>query len=389
MKISTPSIHLSLLAGALVAVCTPASLVHAQLPIDATHAQVYAWGLEAPRGLTFGSDGTLYIAEAGTGGSVSIPPTVCPQVPTPIGPYTGGLTARISKVDPHGTQSVLSTGLPSSVDAGGDLQGVADLAFLDGKLYALTAGGGCSHGNAEWPNGIYKVNAKNGKWTLLTDLSVFQLEHPVAYPNAGDYEPDGTWYSMIEHNGRLFAVEPNHGQITATNSDGTTRQIIDISFHLGHVVPTSIADNSTNNNLYVGNLGQFPIEPKFQLVMTLSRDLGFVETVPGLETKPADLNKFRMAASRAGFTTVVSVKFGSDGKLYALELSDAPGYPNPGMGKVVRLNDDGTIVDVVTGLKVPTGMTFGPDGALYISNWGAAPKAAGAIGQVLRIPIPM
>jgi hypothetical protein len=34
---------------------------------------------------------------------------------------------------------------------------------------------------------------------------------------------------------------------------------------------------------------------------------------------------------------------------------------------------------VVTGLSVPTAMTFGPDGKLYISNFGAAPAGAGQI----------
>ena len=66
----------------------------------------------------------------------------------------------------------------------------------------------------------------------------------------------------------------------------------------------------------------------------------------------------------------------------ALELSDAAGFPTPGDGKVVRLNRAGDIEDVATGLSVPTGMTFGPDGYLYVSNFGAAPT-----GQIIRISV--
>jgi sugar lactone lactonase YvrE len=88
--------------------------------------------------------------------------------------------------------------------------------------------------------------------------------------------------------------------------------------------------------------------------------------------------------SKAGFTTVVAIDIGPDGLMYALELSDMAGNPAPGQGKVVRVNRDGTIEEVVTGLIVPTGMTFGPDKALYVSNLGATPTGP---GQILRIPI--
>jgi hypothetical protein len=77
----------------------------------------------------------------------------------------------------------------------------------------------------------------------------------------------------------------------------------------------------------------------------------------------------------------VAVDFGPDGLLYVLEPSDAAGGPPPGFGKVVRVKRSGDIEDVVTGLSVPTGMTFGQDGKLYVSNWGAGPAG---MGQILR-----
>jgi hypothetical protein len=68
-----------------------------------------------------------------------------------------------------------------------------------------------------------------------------------------------------------------------------------------------------------------------------------------------------------------------------LELSDAAGDPAPGNCKVVRVKADGDIENIATGLVVPTAMTFGPDGKLYVSNFGAAPAGA---GQIVRIDIP-
>ena len=357
---------LILAAGALA----PA-VIHAQTPSTFT---VYASKLEAPRGLRFGPDGALYVAEAGTGGTNSTE-TVCPhdQVPTPVGPYTGGKNARISKIS-NGTRTTVASGFPSAQDAMGDLIGVADVAFIGNTLYALVAGGGCSHGNPDISTGIAQVNRNTGQWSLIADVGAFLKTHPAKYESAGDFEPDGTLYSLIAVDGVLYTVEPNHGQVFSVTRGGSIHQVIDISASEGHIVPTSIAH--FRDSFYVGNLNLFLINPQWARILTISPEDRFDDDLaPGFGGR----HPYHIVNSKAGFTTVVAVDFGPDGLLYALELSDAAGLPTLGAGKVVRVEHSGEIEEVITGLSVPTGMTFGPDGRLYISNFGAAPAGAGTI----------
>jgi hypothetical protein len=343
-----------------------------------------ALGLEGPRGLRFGPDGYLYVAEAGTGGTTSTAGQ-CVQVPGPPGPGpdTGGLTARISKISPSGRVTTVASGFPSvDVGPGGinGVIGVADVVFLDGDLYALVGGGGCSHGNPKNPSGIAKVDLKSGSWHLIADIGAWLKTHPTKYESADDFEPDGTLYSVIAVDGALMTVEPNHGQVISVTKSGEIKQVIDISASEGHIVPTSIA--ARDGSLFVGNLNLFPIDPQWARILTISRSDqdDFENLPPGLQPERGH----RIVSSKAGFTTVVAVDFGPDGLLYVLELSDGAGFPTPGLGKVVRVLHSGAIEDVVTNLSVPTGMTFGPDRRLYVSNFGAAPAGA---GQILRFDI--
>jgi hypothetical protein len=361
-------------AWGIIAAIAPTTAL-AQQP---NNFSVYAAGLQAPRGLRFGPDGSLYVAEAGAGGTNSTG-TACQQAPAPVGPYTGGKTGRISKISKSGAVTAAATGFPSAQDSMGDLIGVADVAFMNGTLYALIAGGGCSHGNTDSPSGVARVDLSTGNWTLIADLGDYLKTHPAQYESAGDFEPDGTFYSMIASEGTLYAVEPNHGQVFSISQTGAIAQVIDISASEGHIVPTSIAE--LDGSFYVGNLNLFPIDPQWARVLTISRLRENEYFAPGFDDNQWG---YRIVNSKAGFTTVVAVEFGPDRLLYALELSTAAGNPSPGTGKVVRVTSSGEIEDVITGLSVPTGMTFGPDGALYISNLGAAPPGA---GEILRFDI--
>lgn len=60
--------------------------------------------------------------------------------------------------------------------------------------------------------------------------------------------------------------------------------------------------------------------------------------------------------------------------------------PTPGTGKIIRLDPSGNKKTITTGLSLPTAMTFGPDGKLYVSNWGFSPAALGG-GQIIQINV--
>ena len=78
------------------------------------------------------------------------------------------------------------------------------------------------------PNSVIRVR-QNGNWSVVADLSAFQMSHPVVHPEPDDFEPDGTWYSMVRVDDDLYAVEPNHGELDKINPrGGKVRRVIDI-----------------------------------------------------------------------------------------------------------------------------------------------------------------
>lgn len=339
------------------------------LPPPSANVTVFAQGLDNPRGLAFGPDGLLYVAEGGTGGTRSTEGQ-CEQVVPPVGPYTGGETARISALDAQGQRTTIAEGLPSdqtSPALGSLVSGVADVAFVDGTLYYVMAGAGCSHGHPDTPNGVFRVNA-DGSTALVADLSAFVKANPTHVQNPADFEPDEGAYGLELFNGELYVTESNHGALDAVDpASGAVHRVLDMTETEGHLVPTAMAVGP-DGNLYVSNLTTFPMIAGASKVYTV--------------TPAGELNVYA-----EGLTGVLGLAFDAEGRLYALETS-GPGSGMeapivPGTGRVVRLTDQGTWEEVATGLVFPTGMVFGPDDTLYVSNFGFGfPPGAGQIVTV-------
>jgi hypothetical protein len=354
-------------AAAITAMC----LVPAAAPAHARtlpKMTVVASGLNSPRGLAFGPGGALYVAEGGTGGTSSTVGT-CPQVPAPIGPYTGGFTASIAKISPSRARTVMASGLPSSTTSPPTsfATGVADVTFQDGKLFALIAGAGCSHGLNGTSNGIVQVHG-NGPTTMVANLSAFLAAHPVAHPDAADFEPDGTWYSFTPAGDSFYAVEPNHQELDKITASGHVSRVVDFSrFFPGNTDwrgPTAMTSHA--GSLYIGTLTPFPVKVGAAQVFRVNPATGH----------------FTVYAAR--LTTVLGLAFGHNGALYVLEMSVHNGGPAPATGQIVKISGGHRTV-IASGLNFPTAITFGPDGNLYVSvnGFGGPPGT----GQIIKITI--
>ena len=325
-----------------------------------TTTKVFSTGFNNPRGLKFGPDGYLYVAEGGIGGTNSS--SKCMQVIPPVGPYTGSVTgSRISRIDKDGMRTTWVDNLPSSMNSLGDISGVGDVAFIGRTLYAVITGAGCSHGVPSIPNSVIRINSDR-TWSGIANLSEFLMAHPVKNPEPDDFEPDGDWYSMTNVNGTFYAIEANHGELDRITTSGNISRVVDVSATFGHVVPTVHAFH--DGDFYIGNLDTFPAPHGASSI--------FKVTLNG-----------QISVFEKGFNMILGIVFDNMGGLYVLETTTNNPFPTPGTGDIVRVDPSGARQIIATGLTFPTGMTFGPDGKLYVSNWGFGAPAGG--GQVLQI----
>jgi hypothetical protein len=248
----------------------------------------------------------------------------------------------------------------------GDVIGVSDLAFLEGRLYALVAAGGCSHGHVSAPAGIYRV-ARGGDWRPVANFGRFHRANPAANPDIPSFSPDASLYAMAAQDGSLYLTEANQkGLFQWTPAEGFSR-VADFSVVPGLETPTAV---SLEGPMLVSDFGLLrgpTIGVGTESIYRITRSGGT-----------------RLWAK--GFTKVLGLAL-HRGSLYVLEAASEELFA-PGSGRVLRMSERGQGGDaevIVSGLYFPTSIVIGPDQALYVSNrgFGAAPGT----GEVLRIPL--
>ena len=339
-----------------------------------------ATGLNNPRGLNFAPDGSLFVAEAGSGGAG-------PCGPGPEGDRCFGESGSITRIDGHtGAVTRTATELPSLATPDGSFAtGVHDISFQGlGNIFLTTGFAGdpadrALNFGAAGQNfaRLVKSNA-SGKWNLAQDLGAYEaLNNPT-----GD-EVDSNPYGVLALAGRTVYTDAGGNTLNQVSARGriTTLGIFPDRMVLAppflelppgtlipmDTVPTSVAQGP-DGSFYVGQLTGFPFPV----------DDANVYRVPA-EGGPAEV-------AAGGFTAIIDVAFGADGSMYVLELAKngllAAFEGGDWTGALICVAPDGTRTEIAEGmLTAPGGVAVGKDGALYVTN----NSIFSGTGQVLRI----
>jgi DNA-binding beta-propeller fold protein YncE len=321
------------------------------LAVLAQDEEPLASGLVGPRQITYASDGTLFIVEAGSGGDV--------EAEGAFGPVTVGQTGRLTAVSPEGEQTVLLDNLVSM--DGGQRGAMAALVTDDTIWLAL------GEGPAELPfeDALVMAVVELDRETLETRqvIDVFAAEE--AENPDGDITLSNPSDLALAEDGTLYIADASANTVwTWTEEDGLH---VFASWSIDdNPVPTTVA-LAPDGNLYVGFLTGFPFPTEGSRIEVYTPEGELVQTYEGL-------------------TMVTDVLVTEDGTVYAVQMADSFGDQgfNPESGSVVTVSEDG-IEPVAEGLNIPYGLALSPDGTLVV----VVNAFFGAPGSGMVIPLAM
>jgi glucose/arabinose dehydrogenase len=368
---------------ALVAAALLASVaISTASAADPSHT-VVADGLHSPRGLAFGPNGRLYVAEAGLG---SGNPT---DGILPGFGFTGSVTEIRHARGAQPSARVLLSGLPSAADEEGTVGPDGISVHGHGNILVQVS---LSQEQTGLPSDLVgrliKVTA-SGRSRVLANVGDVNYEwstqHQDLAPN--DFKPgDSNPYAVLAVAGGAYVADAGTNTLSWVAANGRSRILAYFPNNaLADATPTCIA-KGPDGALYVGTLA---------LVDSVGSLLG----IPNLPPPHPAATVYRVdpaAADPSDLSTVLSLATpwatglwpitgcaASRTTFYASEFISGAGPAGP-FGDVVAIpfaHPDQQTSLANGGLSFPGGVAVGRDGHVYVSNMSTS-----AEGQVVRLP---
>jgi sugar lactone lactonase YvrE len=334
---------------------------------------VIAQGLNNPRGLAWGPDGALIVAESGTAG------TFC--IPGAGGTTCLGTTGSISRIV-NGHVNRFVTGLISVGPPGGQgSTGPDGLSWRDdGSLYTIMTGAPqvIPPGAPRTPlidalhdqlGQLIKVG-RDGAFQPVAPVGQFDYAWAARHPSINPQYPDANPYGVLALENTIYVVDAGSNTLDRVGPDGkVTILALFPNPPVNDAVPTCL-DRGRDGALYVGELTGGGNPPGSAVVWRV---------VPG--EKPT--------VWLSGFSNITGCGFGADGSFYVTEFQTGPlGSANPS-GDVIRISEDGHRTSLGQGkVFLANGFLAGKDGSVYVSNWSVltgTSTGGSPTGEVIRI----
>jgi hypothetical protein len=244
------------------------------------------------------------------------------------------------------------------------LKGMARIVRLSA---AALRGNGGAHAHDTW-----EFAADPGSYEMLNDPDCGRVDSD---PFGLLAEPDGliiadagaNSFLRLAPTGELSTFLPMQSRYTLPRHEGCPVPDGYPAVQPKETVPTSIVKGA-DGAYYIGQLAGVPIT---------HGTASIYRWVPGSAPE----------VWLSGFTYIISMALDDAGNLYVLQYTEGVN-PAGGLlsGSLVRVTPDGSRETVITGVRMPTGLAIGPDGAIYMTQWGAKTKMT-PLGEVLRFEL--
>ncbi|MCC5667117.1 ScyD/ScyE family protein [Nostoc sp. CHAB 5784] len=378
-------------------------------------------GVSNARGVSFGPDGTLYVAEPGIGGNGNCQPSPS----TLFQPICAGNTGSLVKVTSDGTKQRILNNFQSLAEqpTGNQGAGIQDIQFdSQGNAYLLTGFAGYP-GNRDletlnfgsqfpipeqqlvtFPPStpdkvlnspllaqLFKVDLNSGKLDSIFDFAKYEIANN---PDGGDVVSNP--FDLTVNGDTAYVVDGGGNAAYKIKLDGSESEVIGIPKKVlsasklpplppgqelppglidilpgGKIAIQSVSTGGTigpDGALYVGEYTGFPYPEGESRIFRISED-GNPEVFLD------------------GFTHITDLTFDDQGNLLVLQFSDKSQLKGDLKflpGSLIQVAPDLTRTTLVTageGLESAAGIDIGPDGQIYITKRGVGPD----IGSVVRV----